>query len=259
VAKTKESINEQSVESVNEDKSSQNINAALNEADREVIEAGNLAEQIAAEEGVKVNVPQERRQISQVEFMRRAQRQREVGLRMLSNRRAGLASVTQTVQINNYLVASTFSRFFPVIDQCIYTLHAQGEYRLGESVANKLTDQIMSRVNEFTQMANSEFNASSALVAEVNTRNDCVTPSYTESAYMGEVQVKTPEALALLKAFEQFDKVVLNIEILHWNGDRMQSDVQDAIRMQKRAIAPLFTICSRTLIQMRNRVQSSRS
>lgn len=258
MAKTKESIIEQPAGSVNDGESSQNVDKALSEADREVIEAGNLAEQIAAEEGVKVSVPRERRQIPATEFMRRAQRQREVGLRMLSNRRAGLASVTQKVQINNYLVASTFSRFFPVIDQCLYTLHAQGEYRLGEAVANKLIEQIMSRINEFVQMANSEFNASSVLVAEVSTRNDCVTPGYTESAYEGDIQVKTPEALALLKAFEQFDNVVLNIEILHWNNERMQSDVQDAIQMQKRAIAPLFTICSRTLIQMRNRVQGSR-
>lgn len=253
------------------------VQALLNQADQELIDAGNQAEAIAVEEGVEIkqhdtlelvavstektaeestNSPQRRRMTTD-ERLARAKRQHDLGERMLKNRRAGLASVNVKVVINNYLIAANFTRFFPVVDQCLYIMRSQGEFRLGETSANSLLKSMLGHVTNIQKKSLRELEATSQLTNEASKRRDFISPAYAAPAYEGDVQVKTPEALLLLNAFLNFDKVLHNIEILHWNQERHASDVRDAQRDQKQIITPLFAMCVNTLVRMRNRVRNN--
>lgn len=233
------------------------VNQAISEADNEIVAAKQLADKVATDAGIKVkSAPaksSERREIKNSEFIRVARRQREFGQKMLANKRAGYASVNKTVEFNNNVVASLFERFFPVVDQCLFLLKTQGEYRMG-SAADRLSAAMLTRINELKNQTKSELNASSEIVSNVLANSNSVIPTYNDVAFSMDVQIKTPEALVFLEALHRIDKIVENAEVLRWNGERNNSDVQDVTHEFKRAINRLFEFCRNVLTRLSNDV-----
>ncbi len=246
---------------VNEGAAAEEQVAAMNEDDAALIAAGEQAEEALKKLGIAVKEnATERPRLSPEEYQARARarsrQQRESGKKMLETKRAGINAVNKKVSINNRRVAGYFQEFYPVVDLCLDILRVQGAYRLGEERAEELTTTIVGNIEKAYHETLSGLAALKEVVSAIASRPNFLQPSYTQSAYEVDVQVKHPMAMKMLDVVNMTDEMVALMDTLYWNGERMESDVNDVVLSQRKLMYEIFALAGRTLAGMRRALQA---
>ena len=205
-------------------------------------------EAVAAESG-----KQQRKKLSQEEVNKlraeRRQRQKEMGRRMLEQKRAGISSVMRVVKINNGSFAPIFMRNFPVVNICAYALENYGNFAIGGSMAEKLLKKLETMVEKLHANRQSSLHAVQALSEECYSKkeHDFVPVSYVQPALEKEVQLRSPLSIKALEAFVHADATLTELETLHWNGERSKSDITNELHYMQREIDRLGVFAASTV------------
>lgn len=86
-----------------------------------------------------------------------------------------------------------------------------------------------------------------------------VTPSFTEPAYSGKVQIRTPQAVRVLDLFLISDAILTEAETLYWNQVRSLSEKNEEALRAKRVVFPLFSFAASTIRNLHRRMHERNS
>lgn len=231
---------------------------AIVEALTEAAQASQQAEAALQAEGVAVKpMKSERQPRTRDQLVRAAKRQRDYGRKLLQRRTAGFASIVREVKLNNAVLAAAFERFFPVVEQCAYLTARHGAATLGEAAAEQILERLRTMATEALADRKRELAAAQALSGEtsVSMGSEFVTPQFTQPAYEGSVQLRTPYARSVLDLFEISDSILTEAETLYWNQVRTLSEKNDEALRAKRVVFPLFQFSASTIRNLHRRMR----
>ncbi|MEW5890673.1 MAG: hypothetical protein AB1768_16920 [Pseudomonadota bacterium] len=230
------------------------IAEALTEAER----ASQQAEEALQAEGVTVKpLKAGRPPRTREQLVRAAKRQRDYGRKLLQRRTGGFASIMRDVKLNNAVLAAAFERFFPIIEQCAYLVARHGAATLGEAAAEQILERLNAMAAEALADRKKELAAAQALSGEtaVTMGDAFVTPHFTQPAYTGSVQIRTPYARSVLDLFVISDAILTEAETLYWNQVRSLSEKNDEALRAKRVVFPLFQFAASTIRHLHRKMR----
>ncbi len=186
-------------------------------------------------------------------FRNRATQQRQRGQREIKRRHQGIASILRTVEINERVIASTFERFYPIIEKGIYLVSKNGDVFLGDS-ADTVLSMTFERIKAIEQKTKTTLEAAEKRVGDQIGREDFIQPSYVAPTILHEIQVRNVYANRLVGTFLLQDRVISHLQTLNWNGEIDPVEIEEQEQSFKNAIRELATDLSRALRAMQNRI-----
>ncbi|MGT2460260.1 hypothetical protein ACU4GI_47110 (plasmid) [Cupriavidus basilensis] len=184
------------------------------------------------------------------DLIRRASAQRERGKQELKRKTAGIPSVQQHVILNDQVVASTFTRFFYLIDKGAELMRRRGDAIIGEDRAAKLREQLQALIGAAEAEVRKDLDATRALADRDAYEDGAIDVTYTAPTYEDTIQIRSREGLALQRVFTMYDQLLALMVNLEWNGKIDSSEV-DAMRYRtKQKIRPIFRFAARANIGM---------
>lgn len=191
----------------------------------------------------------------EVDMLRaRASRQRASGRKNLAQRHDGIASLLVDVRINERVVASTFERFYPIIERGIYVIARRGDLFLGEAAARTVIETTIKKIEVLEASINTDLAGVKLQLDLHSGRDEFVTPEYTAPSAKHQVQVRHPLANRVLKLFVKQDEVIAGLQVLSWNEESDAGTIEDQEFRFKRGTQDLARHILRTLRGMRSRV-----
>ncbi|PHV23312.1 hypothetical protein CSQ92_10055 [Janthinobacterium sp. BJB446] len=187
-----------------------------------------------------------------VALRERAQRQRARGVKQLSNRHDGVASILVTVSLNERSVGSAFERWFSSIENGIYVTWKRGEMFVGKAGAEVLMQMITDKVCELEADASaSEKSVQQSM--QMMLTDSSVLPMYTSPAAKHEVQLRTLLSNRVLSVIERNDRTLTNLVKLQWNGEVGQDEIEAQEGKVKKGLRELAGLLNRTVRAFRQR------
>ncbi|MGX9712649.1 hypothetical protein ACWYXJ_00175 [Janthinobacterium lividum] len=187
-----------------------------------------------------------------VALRERAQRQRARGVKQLSNRHDGVASILVTVSLNERSVGSAFERWFSSIENGIYVTWKRGEMFVGKAGAEVLMQMITDKVGELEADASaSEKSVQQSM--QMMLTDSSVLPMYTSPAAKHEVQLRTLLSKRVLSVIERNDRTLTNLVKLQWNGEVGQDEIEAQEGKVKKGLRELAGLLNRTVRAFRQR------
>ncbi|WP_194725569.1 hypothetical protein [Noviherbaspirillum malthae] len=191
----------------------------------------------------------------EVDMLRaRASRQRASGRKTLAQRHDGIASLIVDVTINERVVASTFERFYPIIERGIYVIARRGDLFLGEASARTVIETTIKKIEALEATITTDLAGVKLQLDLHSGRDEFVQPNYTAPSAKHQVQVRHPLANRVLKLFVKQDEVIGGLQVLNWNEESDAGTIEDQEYRFKRDTRDLAMHILRTLRGMRSRV-----
>jgi hypothetical protein len=191
----------------------------------------------------------------EVDMLRaRASRQRAAGRKNLAQRHDGIASLLVDVRINERVVASSFERFYPIIERGIYVIARRGELFLGEAAARTVMETTIKKIEALEANITTDLAGVKLQLDLHSGRDEFITPEYTAPSAKHQVQVRHPLANRVLKLFVKQDEVIGGLQILSWNEESDAGTIEDQEFRFKRGTQDIARHILRTLRGMRSRV-----
>lgn len=184
------------------------------------------------------------------DLIRRASAQRERGKQELKRKIAGIPSVQQHVVLNDQVVASSFTRFFYLIDKGAELMRRRGDAIIGEERAAKLREQLQALIGAIDAEVRRNLEATQALVDRDAYAEGAIAVTYTGPAYDETIQIRSREGLALQRVFTLYDQLLALMVNLEWNGKIDASEVDQMRYQTKQKIRPIFRFAARANIGM---------
>lgn len=193
-------------------------------------------------------------QVTRLQRIAKAKRQREQGIKELRRTYTGVMSVRREVRINDPVVASTLQRYFGLIDRTYFILGRRGPDIIGADATERFLDTIDARIDEFAQDMRREADAAKAMRTADAGGDDFLCPEYTASAAQEVVHAKHRKTLELLDALILADRLIEDLSVMAWN-DQVDADRIDDVRYNiKKQIGRIFAFGSSTMRGMLNRI-----
>jgi hypothetical protein len=185
-----------------------------------------------------------------VEQIRRASTQRERGKQELKRKIAGIPSVQQHVTLNDQVVASSFTRFFYIIDKGAELMRRRGDAVIGQEKATKLREQLQAMIVEVEADVRKDLEATQAMADLDAYAEDTIAVTYTAPSYDETIQIRSQEGLRLQRVYAMYDRLLSLLVNLEWNG-KVESAQVDRMRYDaKQRVRPLFRFAARANIGM---------
>ncbi len=184
------------------------------------------------------------------EQIRRASAQRERGKQELKRKIAGIPSVQQHVTLNDQVVASSFTRFFYIIDKGAELMRRRGDAVIGLERATKLREQLQTLIGAVEADVRRDLDATQALIDRDAYAEDAIAVTYTAPTYNETIQIRSREGLALQRVFAMYDQLLSLMVNLEWNGKIDPSEVDQMRYQAKQKIRPIFRFAARANIGM---------
>ena len=184
------------------------------------------------------------------DLIRRASAQRERGKQELKRKIAGIPSVQQHVVLNDQVVASSFTRFFYIIDKGAELMRRRGDAIIGEDRAAKLREQLQALIADVEVEVRKNLEATQALVAADAYEDGAIDVTYTAPTYEDTIQIRSREGLALQRVFTMYDQLLALMVNLEWNGKIDPNEVDQMRYQAKQKIRPIFRFAARANIGM---------
>jgi len=189
----------------------------------------------------------------------RAKRQRDRGVQGLARRHDGVASVVREVQLQERVVGSAFERYFATIENGIHFISKLGGFFVGDSNAEKLLDQIKTRVKEMEDRVNTEADQIAVVLDAHRSNNEWIIPEYTNPAAKHQIQVRTPLANRVATVFVIQDKYLQQLNQLVWNGEAESDAVEQSEYQIKQDVRGLAQFIAKTLRAIQNKTEAKKA
>jgi hypothetical protein len=197
---------------------------------------------------------QRQAQITRLQMIARARRQRDRGIKELHRSYTGVMAVRREATLNDPVLASTLQRYFGVIDKAYLIVGRRGPDIIGVAATEQFLRSIDDRVTEFAQDIQREAAAAQAMQIADAGAEDFVRPEYTKSAAQETVFAKHRKTLELLDAIIAGDRLVEDLNVMAWNGKVDMDKVEDVRLRIKKQVAKIFTFSDSTMRGMLRRV-----
>ncbi|MGE8451935.1 MAG: hypothetical protein ACN6OP_15195 [Pseudomonadales bacterium] len=184
------------------------------------------------------------------EQIRRASAQRERGKQELKRKIAGIPSVQQHVTLNDQVVASSFARFFYIIDKGAELMRRRGDAVIGQERATKLREQLQALIAAVEADVRKDLDATQALIDRDAYAEGAIAVTYTAPTYDETIQIRSREGLALQRIFAMYDQLLSLMVNLEWNGKIDPNEVDQMRYQAKQKIRPIFRFAARANIGM---------
>ncbi len=183
-------------------------------------------------------------------YRERAAAQRKRGVHNLSKRFAGVPTVEIEVKINERPISSSFERNFASIENSIYTIGHRGEMFVGDAAAEKLMTRIAEMVEKLEE--NLEAKKVEVSISLDSARKDpgFLIPHYTEAASTHKVGLRTKLSHRIVQAIMGYDKVLADMQALHWNQVIDTKYIADTEYELKKSVQTMQKFLQRTLRAM---------
>lgn len=228
-------------------------------------DAGSTGAQDATTSAEPVEETEEARVEREAERLRRAQtlrdrakRQRDRGRRELERTFVGVVGLQSKVTINDRALASHFVRFAGLIDNTVYLLGRRGALVLGADKAEKLLEKLQELVQVYVDMGAEALRSTAALVETRSAATlDWVVPTYQNAVLEMDLHIKTKLGAKLVRGAHDWDKAIYNLSILSWNEEAKESQIDEARRNERNALARAFNFTLQIITGLRRATQST--
>lgn len=223
---------------------------AVHEVEAAFSETDKLVELISDEtKGSSINT-ELRQQIARD----RARTQRQRGAAALQKRHSGISTIVKEIVINERVAGAAFERFFPVIENAVWTIEKRGEMFVGAKNHAQIMDQIRERIASMEELNNVELARCETRLSVVSTTENFLQPTYSAPAAVHQVEFRNKLSIRIADLFVAHDKIIASMQILYWNNDIEASVIDEQERKLKKELRDLTSFVSRTLKGMRSKV-----
>jgi hypothetical protein len=190
----------------------------------------------------------------------RAKNQRARGRRELERSFVGVVGLQAKVTLNDRALASHFERFAGLVDNTIYLTGRRGALVLGAENAETLLSKINELIDAYADMAAEAERSTAALMADRAAATlDWVVPTYQRTALEMDLHIKTKAGAKLLRAAHEWDKAIYNLSVLAWNDEAKESQIDEARRNERNALARIFNFAVQIVVGIRRATQGAPS
>lgn len=239
--------------------------AGARDALAQLDQATMLAQQSISEEGLPAGenadqVVMQAADDTRVQVLRnRAKRQRDRGVQGLARRHDGVASVLREVQLQERVVGSAFERYFATIENGIHFISKLGGFFVGDTNAEKLLDQIKTRVKQMEDRVNTEADQIAVVLEAHRSNTEWIVPQYTNPAAKHQIQVRTPLANRVATVFVVQDRYLQQLNQLVWNGEAESDAVEQSEYQIKQDVRGLAQFIAKTLRAIQNKTEAKKA
>ncbi|AOY97592.1 hypothetical protein BKK79_37290 (plasmid) [Cupriavidus sp. USMAA2-4] len=192
----------------------------------------------------------------------RARNQRERGKRELLVKVPGIPSVQRHVVINEQVVASSFTRFFYIIDRAADLIRRRAGSLVGDANASALRESLQSLIADLEADVKRDLAATREMYrteTQAHAQNDygasdddeqLIEVTYVAPGYDETIQIRSAEGLRLQGIYGMYDQLLGIMANLEWNG-KIDSAEVDQVRYQTKArIRPIFRFAAQANIKL---------
>lgn len=253
-------------QAVSEEAKSEEVNAATPEGDlAEIDEALSHIEEKGttvkpATESAKdaASATEEELRMRRIEMgIKRARRQREMGIKELEREYLGVAVIPITLALNDMGIASSAARFLGMVDRTLWIFKTRGgRYMPPEDVRDTI-ELIISKANAYTEGSSNALSSVRALHASKyeESLDEWLTPSYPRAALEKPFHAKNAICVKLAKSLQEWDKATATLIELEFNGAADSEQVAELSRMERRLFNDLAHFCRMALNGLRGVVE----
>lgn len=169
---------------------------------------------------------------------------RERGAKALHYVRRNVPSVMEKVAIKHIALLNPLYDMFDVVNSSLYALDREGPRILSVANANMVREALVAKVDEAKSIlikikTSVEAQHVEAFAAAKAQKMEWVHPEIQNASEPFETQVRSPEALSLLKLIISLEKTFEQADDLHWNGLKSRREIEELTSQVGRALRSL--------------------
>lgn len=190
-------------------------------------------------------------------FVQRAARQRNAGREEMERTYTGVMVVERGIKVFDPNLASSVVRFLALTDKTMYLLGRIGPQYMTAAQIDKVREQVLAKVEEYTKEAQQALSAATELSSKSREANFMwIEPQYVAAMLDQKFQVKTRYVLPLVDAVSQWDEAIRLMCEMEFNACATENQISEIRLRERRLFSAINRFCAQVIVGMSRRSQA---
>lgn len=190
-------------------------------------------------------------------FVQRAARQRNAGREEMERTYTGVMVVEREVKVFDPNLASSVVRFLALTDKTMYLLGRIGPQYMTAAQIDKVREQVLAKVEEYTKEAHQALSAARELSSKNREANFMwIEPHYVSAMLDQKFQVKTRYVLPLVDAVSHWDEAIRLMCEMEFNACATENQISEIRLRERRLFSAINRFCAQVIMGMSRRSQA---